>query len=72
LSNNPPNLSKVAVAGVGLGVVGVVLFVILWVVFGQMGVASLARLVVSLCLPPLVIAGLIGVYVLLMKGRSSG
>lgn len=70
MSNHPPTLSKAAAAGVGLAVAGVILFVILWVVFGQMGVTSLARLVVSLCLPPLMIAGIIAVYVLMGRGRS--
>lgn len=69
---NTTSLSKAAVAGVVLAVVGIILFVTLWVVLGQQGMAAMTRLLLALCLPPVVIGGLIAVYVLVIKGRKSG
>jgi hypothetical protein len=70
MSNNPLviGLKKASIAGVALAFAGIILFLILWVVLGQLGVAMLARLFMALCLPLVVIAGLIGVYALVLKG----
>ncbi len=73
MSNGPLNstkLTKAGIAGAALAVVGIILFILLWVVLGQTGLTSLTRLIVSLCLPPVVIGGSIGVYVLVVKGRN--
>jgi hypothetical protein len=57
-------LSKASVIGAVLGVLAIVLFVILWVVLGQLGLEPLARLFGAICIPPAVIAGLMGAYIL--------
>ncbi len=63
-------LSKGSVIGVGLSVFALILFAILWKVFEQLGMDYLPRLFASVCIPPAVIAGLIGAYVLLIRPAS--
>lgn len=69
--NNSPfnrnNLSKASVAGIALAVVGIILFLILWGVLGQLGAEPFTRLLIALCVPPAVIAGILGAYILLVK-----
>ena len=67
---NGMSLSRASIVGAGLAVVGIILFVVFWVVLGQLGVTSLARLLVSLCLPPAVIGGIIAAYALAAKSRN--
>lgn len=71
---NPMNrstLSRAAIVGVVLAIGGILLFLGLWVVLGQMGTSAAPRLFVSLCIPPAVIGVIIGVYVLVFRSRSS-
>ncbi|MBI5670333.1 MAG: hypothetical protein HZC41_20260 [Chloroflexi bacterium] len=75
MSNSPlkrSSLSRASVAGAALAVVGIILFIVLWVVMGQLGATNLARLLVALCLPPVVIAAMIGAYVLITRSRNGG
>lgn len=69
---NKQTLSRATIVGVGLAVLGIVLFIVLWVVFGQMGLTSLPRLIGSLCIPPAVIAALIGAYILFVRPSNKG
>ena len=55
-------LSRAGVVGGALAVAGIVLFVILWVVLSDM--AQFPRLIVSLCVPPAIMAALVGGYIL--------
>ena len=67
----PPSsnrLLKAASIGFGLSVLGVILFLLLY--FGLSGVAALTRLLIAMCVPPLVIALIIGGYAL-VTGRFS-
>lgn len=69
---NPVNrqaLTRASVAGVILAIFGIVLFIVLWLVLGQMGYTQFPRIFLALCLPPAVIALLIGLYVLVMRRR---
>jgi hypothetical protein len=66
---NQTNLSRGLVAGALLAVLGIGLFIGLWVIMGSMGVSNAARLLVSLCIPPAIIALIIGGYVLLRPRR---
>lgn len=66
---NRRTLSRASVLGVGLSVGGIALFVILWLVLGNLGLEQIPRLLISLCLPPAVMAGLIGGYILLVRPR---
>ena len=64
----PNNLLKAVSIGFGLSVLGIILFLGLY--FGLTGVAALTRLLVAMCVPPLVIGLLIGGYAL-VTGRFS-
>jgi hypothetical protein len=72
---NPPNpvnrraLSRAGIFGAVLGVAAIMLFVVFWVVLGQIGLTQFARLFLALCLPPAIIAALVGGYVLIARPR---
>ena len=69
---NPVNrkaLSRASIAGAILGVVGIILFVILWIVLGQFGLSQPPRLILSLCLPPAILAVLFAAYFVLLNAR---
>ncbi len=62
-------LTRALVFGAILSAAGVVLFLLLF--FGMSGVENTPRLFVSLCIPPAVIALVLGVYLLISRGRQS-
>jgi hypothetical protein len=64
-------LSKASTLGVTLVIAGVVLFVVIWSLLDSAGLEQIPRLLISLCLPPAIVAGLIGGYMLLARPRSS-
>jgi lipopolysaccharide export LptBFGC system permease protein LptF len=57
------------IVGAVLAVAGIGLFVLVWLVLGEAGAAPAPRLFSALCLPPAVIALLLGAYVLVLRGR---
>jgi lipopolysaccharide export LptBFGC system permease protein LptF len=69
MSSNPPPpspvnkqaLSRASVAGVVLSIVAILLFVVFWLIFGQIGLEHIPRLLLSLCVPPAII-GVIAVF----------
>jgi lipopolysaccharide export LptBFGC system permease protein LptF len=67
---NKNNLSRATFIAIGLAVGGIVLFFILWGVLGSTGMDAFARLILSLCIPPGLMAALIGVYFLLAQPRQ--
>ncbi|HEX2907899.1 MAG TPA: hypothetical protein VHO69_13605 [Phototrophicaceae bacterium] len=70
MNNNPLNrkaLSRASILGVSLGVGAIVLFMVLWLVLGQLEVEKFTRLFIALCLPPAAIAGILGVYLLVVR-----
>ncbi len=73
--NEPPNpvnrkaLSRASIAGGILAVAGIILFVVVWIVLGQAGMTQLTRLFISLCLPPALIALVMGIYMLVARPR---
>lgn len=75
--SNPPNpvnktaLSRAGIVGAVLGGFGILLFIALWVGLGQAGVQQYTRLFLALCLPPAVIALLVGLYALWWRARRS-
>lgn len=74
MSNSPSpidkqNLPRIAIVGAVLAVLGIVLFIVIWVIMGNAGVQQLPRLVVSVCLPPAIIAAILGVYILVRPNR---
>lgn len=64
---NKENLSRASTLGISLGVGGIALFVVLWLVLEGFGVEQIPRLLIALCLPPALIAGAIGGYMLLVR-----
>ena len=75
MSKSPPSLkpalSKAAIAGAVLAVFGIVLFAVLWIVLGNAGLSQTPRLFAALCIPPGVIAAIIGVYILVARPYAS-
>ncbi len=72
MSNSPSplnknNLTRAGIAGALLAVFGIVLFISLWILLGAAQVASFPRLFASLCVPPAVIAGIVGAYILIKR-----
>ncbi len=73
--NPPPNpinrnaLSRAGVAGAVLAVIGIILFVVCWLISGQFGMTQFPRIVLSLCLPPAILAAAIGIYILVARPR---
>lgn len=64
---NKENLSKASILGVGLGTSAILLFIVLWFILGSLGVEQIPRILIALCLPPAIIAGAIGAYILLAR-----
>ncbi|MFN8377644.1 MAG: hypothetical protein U0452_03135 [Anaerolineae bacterium] len=64
------NLSRVLIAGVALAVVAVLLFLGLWWLLGVMGASQAARLFTALCVPPLVVFGMVAVVALARRGNT--
>lgn len=64
---NTKNLSRATIAGALLAGGGIALFAILWIVLGNAGVDQFARLITALCVPPALMAALMGGYFLLMR-----
>lgn len=60
-------LKRASIAGVALAAAGIVLFVLLWIVLGNAGVDQFPRLILSLCVPPGVIALIMGIYFLAIQ-----
>lgn len=67
---NTQRLTRASIVGVILAIGGVIAFIILWVLLGNAGVDQFPRLIISLCVPPALIAMLIGGYFLLIQPRN--
>ncbi len=67
---NGRNLSRATGVAILLSAGGVILFLLLWVLLGNAGTDPLARLIVSMCVPPGIIAALVGGYFLLVRPGS--
>lgn len=69
---NRSSLSRALIAGAALAVLGIALFIALWTILGNQGTDQAARLLLSLCIPPAVIAALLGAYFLLAQPGRKG
>ncbi|MBA3873232.1 MAG: hypothetical protein H0X30_29205 [Anaerolineae bacterium] len=74
MSNSPSplngrNLTRAGVIGLVLAVLAIVLFLVLWVVLGSFKLDAMPRLFASLCVPPAVLAGIMGIYILTRKPK---
>ena len=63
-------MSRALIAGAVLAGLGIALFAVLWTLLGSQGVNQAARLLLSLCIPPAVIAAVLGVYLLLTRPET--
>ncbi len=68
---NRKGLTRATIAGTVLAVTGIALFAVLWIALGHAGVAVFPRLITSMCVPPLVIALIVGGYALISRANSS-
>jgi hypothetical protein len=67
---NQKNLSRAAVAGLVLSILGIGLFIGLWIGLGNAGMDQFPRLILSMCVPPALMAGILGAYILLARPKS--
>ena len=74
--NEAPNsfgkktLMRAGVAGVVLAGIGIGAFLVIWILLGQAGTSDFPRLMASLCLPPALVAAVIGLYLLIIQPKS--
>ncbi len=74
--SNSPNpvsrraLSRGVIIGAVMGGAAIILFVLLWIVLGGVGLSNIARILLSLCIPPAILAALMGIYILVWRSRS--
>lgn len=66
----PAALRRMLVVGALLAVGAVVLFILLWVGLGQANVENFPRLILSMCIPPAVIAVVVGAFFLFGRGAN--
>lgn len=62
-------LSRAGLMGLGLAAGGIGLFILLWVVLGNAGIDTFARLMIAICVPPALIALAVGVYFLVTRAK---
>lgn len=67
---NKNNLSRATFIAIGLAVGGIILFFVIWGLLGNTGMDAFARLILSLCIPPGLMAALIGGYFLLSQSQK--
>lgn len=75
MSNSPnpfdrSTLTRMIGAGAALAVLAILLFAGLWLALGSGGMEQLPRLILSLCLPPVAIAVILGIYLLVRRPRA--
>jgi hypothetical protein len=62
-------LSRIGLTGLIIAVLGIGLFLGLWIGLEGTGVNDFARLIISLCVPPALMSLAIGGWMLLIQGR---
>jgi hypothetical protein len=72
-SPNPfeTNLSRPLIIGGVMAAGGIVLFLIIYAALASAGVDALARVVLALCVPPAIMALVMGGYFLWGRGRTN-
>ncbi len=61
---------RMVIAGGLVGVLGIALFFGLWFVLGNITDSAFARVVISVCLPPIILATIFGIYYLVVRPGS--
>lgn len=67
---DPKILSRAGIAGFVMAVAGVGMFFLLWIGLGSAGVDTFMRLILSICVPPALMAFVIGVYMLVTRKKT--
>jgi hypothetical protein len=62
-------ITRAGFIGLVLAAGGIGLFVLLWVVLGNAGIDTFARLMIAICIPPALIALAVGVYFLVTRAK---
>lgn len=68
--SNPMNkrtITRAGIVGALLAVLGIGLFMGIWIILGNFGVADFPRLISALCIPPGIIAAIMGIYILIAR-----
>jgi hypothetical protein len=60
-------LTRTVLAGALLAMFGIGMFALLWVILGSIGASQFARVVLSVCIPPILMAGGVGIYFLVVR-----
>lgn len=60
-------ITRMVIAGGLVGVIGIALFLGLWIFLGTITDSAFARVVLSVCLPPIILATAFGVYYLVVR-----
>lgn len=66
------NLTRPMIAGIGLAVLAVGLFLLLWFGLGAADLPQASRLFAALCLPPVLVGGVLLAYLLLKRPGKTG
>ena len=61
------SITRAGIYGVVLAIIGIGIFLTLWIVTDNLGMNVFTRLVLSICLPPTTLALLMGIYLLVMR-----
>jgi hypothetical protein len=61
------SISRIGIAGAALGTLAVALFAGLWFGLGMTNLDVFPRLVIAICLPPAIMAALLGGYILVRR-----
>ncbi len=67
---NPQSLSKATLVATLIAMGGIGLFILLWIALADL--SQFARLMLSLCIPPGVMAALVGGYLLVVQPKRNG
>jgi lipopolysaccharide export LptBFGC system permease protein LptF len=67
----PNALSRIGIVGAALGGLGIFIFLLLWFLLGEAGIDDFPRMVIALCAPPGLLAGVIGIYFLLSRNNQT-
>lgn len=62
-------ITRAGLMGLVLAAGGIGLFILLWVVMGNAGLDTFARLIIAICVPPALIALAVGVYFLVTRAK---
>lgn len=71
-SFNKKTVIRVQIAVFGLSALGIGVFVLFWVLLGEAGIGDFARLIAAFCIPPALIAAIVGAYTVMRSRQSTG